>query len=560
MGDVMGNPFTAVIRDERAADSQMKAALSRNVQHSKDTAACVKPFKLEMKPWKTKFRRRDSRRPLLENNNNNNNNDENQQDGTCCDSVVAQNNSNRNEERHLQSEKQLNGQPLAELLGVAPDADSIQRYVSLHFPKPPVDVDQNLPQHLLNVQETVHKELVKLGPLLKPMGLMECLIESYHRQTFEHLDDLLNKINSSKNCFALMMWLRDTYLSQEPCDQSDLHEMDPIKIVDMLLFTECAAKAKDKLLEHVKKEVRGILEGILQHERSTEAYDELNLDTIQCIDAMHRAARTISQKLSDYVQEVCFLELGMFLESYTTVHCEILEKKAKMDKPETKHFFKTLNNCNKLKQYVQTKAKGTLLKETKDHSIFEETVAMLEDMEDSTLKLLMTIVANTAKSHLKRYFNSDSKEFFLLIEEVKSLFSELSCCQDIGLQKRVIDEAYKLIAHVYLKYLIKSKQSKLRKCWSPNVGQTVAKDAKILHDTFSVLAPGVRQWNLMLLKVKDLLECESSDTTKLMVGSMQIDCCTWSEDLELLPKLLQWKGLSQQEVKEVLKVLEDLPR
>lgn len=49
------------------------------------------------------------------------------------------------------------------------------------------------------------------------------------------------------------------------------------------------------------------------------------------------------------------------------------------------------------RQYVQTKAKGTLLKETKDHSIFEETVAMLEDMEDSTLKLLMTIVANTAK-------------------------------------------------------------------------------------------------------------------------------------------------------------------
>ncbi|TDG99266.1 hypothetical protein EPR50_G00209120 [Perca flavescens] len=470
-----------------------------------------------------------------------------------CDNVVAQNNSNRNEEQHLQSEEQIR-QQLTELLGVAPDADSIRRYVSQRFPKPPVDVDQKLPQHLLNVQETVHKELVKLGPLLKPMGLMGCLIESYHRQTFEHLDDLLDKISSSKNCFALMMWLRDTYLSQEPCDQSDLHEMDPMKTVDMLLFTECAAKAKDKLLEHVQKEVREILEGILQHERSKEAYNELYLDTIQCIDAMHKTAQKISPKLSDYVQEVCFQELGMFLKSYTTMQIEILEEKAKMDKPETKLFFKTLNNCNKLEQYVQTKAKDILLKETKDHSLSEETMATLRNMEDFTLDLLMKVVANTAKSHLKRYFKSDSKEFFLLIDEVKSLFSELSCCQDIGLQKRVIDEAYKLIVHNYLKCLIKIK------CRSPNVGQTVAKDAEILHDTFSVLAPDVRQWNIMLLKVKELLECESIDATKLTVGSMQRDCFTWSEDRKLLPKLLKWKGLSGQDVREVQKILEDLPR
>ncbi|KAF1374410.1 hypothetical protein PFLUV_G00228810 [Perca fluviatilis] len=275
---------------------------------------------------------------------------------------------------------------------------------------------------------------------------------------------------------------------------------------------------------------------------------------------MHRTAQNSSQKLSDYVQEVCFQELGMFLKSYTTMQIEILEEKAKMDKPETKHFFKTLNNCNKLEQYVQTKAKGILLKETKDHSLFEETMATLRNMEDFTLDLLMKVVANTAKSHLKRYFKSDSKEFSLLIDEVKSLFSELSCCQDIGLQKRVIDEAYKLIVHYYLKYLIKIKESKLRKCGSPNVGQTVAKDAEILHDTFSALAPGVRQWNLMLLKVKELLECESIDATKLTVGSMQTECCTWSEDRKLLPELLKWKGLSGRELTEVLKVLEDLPR
>ncbi|XP_034715018.1 uncharacterized protein LOC117936250 [Etheostoma cragini] len=206
-----------------------------------------------MKLWKPKFGRRDSRRPLLENNNNNNKHDDMEPASTCC-AIVAQNNSNRNEEQHLQSEEQISSQQLAEHLGVPPDADRtrlIQSSVSQHFPKPPVDVDQNLLRHLLDVQDTVHQELVKLGPLLKQMGLMECLIESYQRKTFEHLHDLLNQSSSSKNCFELMLWLRDTYLSQEPCGHPDLQEMDPMKKVDMLVFTELAVKAKDKLLGHV---------------------------------------------------------------------------------------------------------------------------------------------------------------------------------------------------------------------------------------------------------------------------------------------------------------------
>ncbi|XP_032382072.1 uncharacterized protein si:dkey-196h17.9 [Etheostoma spectabile] len=317
-----------------------------------------------MKLWKPNFGRRDSRRPLLENNNNNNNkHDDMEPDSTCC-AVMAQNHSNRNEEQHLQSEEQISSQQLAELLGVAPDADRtrlIQSCVSQRFPKPPVDVDQNLLRHLLDVQDTVHQELVKLGPLLKQMGLMECLIESYQRKTFEHLHDLLNQSSSSKNCFELMQWLQDTYLSQEPCGQSGPQEMDPMKKVDILLFTELAVKAKDKLLGHVMMEIRGSLKAILQQERSKEAYNELYLDTIQCIDAMHRTAQKISQKLADYVQLVCFQELRLFLESYNAMQTEILEKKAKMAKPETKHFFKTLNNCNKLKSGFVVFTQETLI-------------------------------------------------------------------------------------------------------------------------------------------------------------------------------------------------------
>ena len=57
----------------------------------------------------------------------------------------------------------------------------------------------------------------------------------------------------------------------------------------------------------------------------------------------------------------------------------------------------------------------------------------------------------------------------------------------VFLFQRVMDEAYKLIAHTYLKHLIRSSQKKLRKCWSPDVGQTVTEDAESLHDTISDL-------------------------------------------------------------------------
>ena len=50
-----------------------------------------------------------------------------------------------------------------------------------------------------------------------------------------------------------------------------------------------------------------------------------------------------------------------------------------------------------------------------------------------------------------------------------------------------MDEAYKLIAHTYLKHLVRSSQNKLRNCWSPNVVQKVIEDAELLHDTISEL-------------------------------------------------------------------------
>lgn len=88
----------------------------------------------------------------------------------------------------------------------------IQRSVSQHFPKPPEDVNQNLQQHLLNVQNAVLRELKRLGPQLGGLGLDGCLIECYHHQTFDHLSELLQNSCSSQNSLVLMKWVLHTYL------------------------------------------------------------------------------------------------------------------------------------------------------------------------------------------------------------------------------------------------------------------------------------------------------------------------------------------------------------
>lgn len=53
--------------------------------------------------------------------------------------------------------------------------------------------------------------------------------------------------------------------------------------------------------------------------------------------------------------------------------------------------------------------------------------------------------------------------------------------------QRVMSEVYRIIVHSYIEHLVKTKLSKLRKCWSFDVGQAVARDARLLHDTTRAL-------------------------------------------------------------------------
>lgn len=149
------------------------------------------------------------------------------QDDNGLDSPLDQN-SFGIQEQDLKLKEEVWLQELAELLHVVftedgiytlmgPDPKSvvvglIQKSVSQHFPKPPADLDQNLQQHLMNVQNTVLSELTRLSPYLEPRGLMGCLIDSYHHQTWDHLQRLLQDTSSSQNSFVLIKWGLKTYL------------------------------------------------------------------------------------------------------------------------------------------------------------------------------------------------------------------------------------------------------------------------------------------------------------------------------------------------------------
>ncbi|XP_041669225.1 exocyst complex component 3-like protein 4 [Cheilinus undulatus] len=517
---------------------------------------------------KTKLKRDESRRLLVESNNNN------LQEGHdlvqhAYNNPSVQNCVSANEEQLCQSLEMITPERLAEILGVAPEGTTsvdgscclyppesnsgqqtfvllIQQSVSQRFPTPPTDLNENLPLHLDIVQETVHNELAKLHPLLNSMGLTGCLIDCYLHQMFEHLDYILQNIRSTKSAFVLMKWVVNSCLSPEFLG---LQELDPVKRIDPLQFSEWVIQAKNKLLENVQKDVKQFLEKILRNERNQdgrdtdEAYVQLYVDTVGCIKDLPKAAQEISSELSQCVQEICYTELLGFLERYTAEQTEFLSKEAKMDKPNMWHFFKTLNTCKELKMHVQEKSTAI------QRSLLQETVEMLGNMEDFTLKLIMEIIADLAERHLKNYFKADNKRFFL-IRALREYFPKTQRTEDI--QKRVLDEAYKLIAHIYLVHLLQNSRSKLQKRWSLDLGQTVAEDAKLLHNTMAELAPGVQQWNLMLLKVAELLGCNDIDAMKLIVATMQRNSQIWSEDLDLLPTLLCWKGLPRWQVREVL--------
>lgn len=88
----------------------------------------------------------------------------------------------------------------------------IQRSVEELFPKAPAELQKNLQQHMLNIQNTVVQQLLRVAPLLNRLGGMGHLIGCYHQRIFGHLDTLLLASRSTQSSCVLLKWVLHTYM------------------------------------------------------------------------------------------------------------------------------------------------------------------------------------------------------------------------------------------------------------------------------------------------------------------------------------------------------------
>ncbi|XP_041702925.1 exocyst complex component 3-like protein isoform X1 [Coregonus clupeaformis] len=433
----------------------------------------------------------------------------------------------------------------------------IEASVDKHFPKLPVGNTVNqLEGFLIEMQRTVLVELLRLAPLLKEVQLLKHLIACYHQRMFDCLHQILQHVNTKKEAFTVLDWVLHTYLSQELLGHPDLWD-EALHAVDLLLLTEWIPQAEKKLLATVQEDISTSLRRILQNEESgrevcvsgDEAFIQLHLDVIQCINAVLQKAKMMSQTLTLKVQIVCWQELQDFVERYVNVEKKHLQKQARMGTSGTMHFFKTFNTCNELKLYISRIAR--------DDTSFDcvKPISTLKGLEALSWKLLLERPIKLAQISLKKYFKREDEQMENLIKEIEKHFHYLPKDQDT--QKTVINEAYQRITLLYLQHLVQSNHGKLVKRWD-YVGKRVMHDAELLHSIFSCLNPDVKQWNIILIKVREVLECSDIESLKIIVSEILRDCSSTSA-AEHLPALLRWKGgLSWRQTREVLEASQEV--
>ncbi|XP_041702926.1 uncharacterized protein si:dkey-196h17.9 isoform X2 [Coregonus clupeaformis] len=408
-----------------------------------------------------------------------------------------------------------------------------------------------------------HQELDDLGGQEKGQSLLNVLAEALrvsHVVPQERLEANLEGPREEMMCHEAQK-KDDTHpevllQSQELLGHPDLWD-EALHAVDLLLLTEWIPQAEKKLLATVQEDISTSLRRILQNEESgrevcvsgDEAFIQLHLDVIQCINAVLQKAKMMSQTLTLKVQIVCWQELQDFVERYVNVEKKHLQKQARMGTSGTMHFFKTFNTCNELKLYISRIAR--------DDTSFDcvKPISTLKGLEALSWKLLLERPIKLAQISLKKYFKREDEQMENLIKEIEKHFHYLPKDQDT--QKTVINEAYQRITLLYLQHLVQSNHGKLVKRWD-YVGKRVMHDAELLHSIFSCLNPDVKQWNIILIKVREVLECSDIESLKIIVSEILRDCSSTSA-AEHLPALLRWKGgLSWRQTREVLEASQEV--
>lgn len=452
---------------------------------------------------------------------------------------------------HSESQPGVNSQQTLEQTVVL----LIQASVHKHLPEPPADLESDLKTHLAAVQKVVVEELLRLAPELEPHGLMGKLTEIYHRGVFKQMNSLLQQVTSTRNCLQLLHWVLLTYPSQDLLLDPEIQASDLVKHIDLVLLTDWTSQAQDKLLSFVQRDVSSHLNEIQKIDRKTclteEDYLGFHIDLIKCIDAAPSQAQKLSSELSLKLTKVCLKELLTFVTSHKSYRFEVLTKD-KMADSALVSIFKDLKTCKELKSHVtQTKFKVSEVTST-----VEEIVASLEEIEKFNLKCLLEIVTDFSESNLKKYFRSSQKDCFLMTD-LKILFTPEPWLS-LEEHKRAMDEAYKLFVRLYCKHLISHKLSELREHWSPDVANSIAEDAELIHNIMLDLCPGVEQWNFLLCHISDLLKTSDVDAMKVSTGALLQECINkrCADDSSLLYPLLWWMGWSRLNIREIVSALE----
>ncbi|KAK3554181.1 hypothetical protein QTP70_020069 [Hemibagrus guttatus] len=323
-----------------------------------------------------------------------------------------------------------------------------------------------------------------------------------------------------------------------------------LSVSDPLMLADWLEYSKQKLLTLLQDNISTTLHNILQHDEpnsvgddsNEEAFIQVQLDVIQCLNAPIQASETISQTLKNNVQRLCCDELHIFMQKYMNAQGA--------DEANLLYHFKKLHTCRQLRSYALSIIDP-------NNNTDSSTLRMLENMETQSLSRVQQSFGKLAKDNLKNYFNDEGGHLQNIMTIILSMLAPLPKVEQGDETKQLIAKAaFDSVTTAYLKYLMQRKYQKLEKSWY-DVGKRIMQDAEYFNLNFVNENGSDYEQKMLLLKMGEIVQCRTLDTLKLLCSELYMKFPKESE--EYIPTLLHWRGKwSRKQIKKVIDVSRDI--
>ncbi|MCJ8730649.1 hypothetical protein PDJAM_G00186790 [Pangasius djambal] len=422
---------------------------------------------------------------------------------------------------------------------------AVEKFVDNNFPALPTNSQPHTGEYLNDAMSLIHSKVISLVPVLDDSVLESYLLESYNRRLFGILFSLMDRSSSVKDSFFLLQWVTKTYFKQDHkgcliTQKGVLSVSDPFLLADWLEYS------KQKVLTLLQDNISTTLHNILQHDElnnvcddsNEEAFIQVQLDVIQCLDAPIQASKTVSHTLKNAVQRLCCDELHSFIQRYMNAQWA--------DEANLQRHFKTIYTCTQLRSYA-------LRIIDSNNNTDASTLLMLETMETQSLFSVQKLFANIAKDNLKKYFNKEDGHLNNMIDLIQKMLATLPQMEQGDETKQlIVKAAYHSVTRAYLECLMQRKYKKLENRWN-DVEKKIMMDAERFHFSFAEQNGSNDVQKMVLLKMGEILQCRNVDTLKLLCSDLYIAFPKESE--EYIPALLHWRGeLPRRQIKKVIDV------